>query len=257
MLGALRGRRDLVTKRGHGPLRRPAVGEQLEDPQRLAGLEVGGHAEASEIFEHLAVNVHLARALEEMVHHRGDAQPGLAGPVYEDRPVVVVREPLGLKRRRECGGGARIVAGVRQNLVGDELRLDDDREVLLDGLDDVLQRRDRAMGEGHQPGRGDLDPPPGRRDPLDLSVQVARSEIEDALVADQRAVAQVERLVLDQQPDDLAVGDVDHRLAVLRVAESGFGVRKRACLVEAAQICARKTVRLALVEVAAHAEVAV
>ena len=40
-------------------------------------------------------------------------------------------------------------------------------------------------------------------------------------------VAQVERLVVDEQPDELAVGDVDDRLAGLRVAVPGLGVRER------------------------------
>ena len=50
--------------------------------------------------------------------------------------------------------------------------------------------------------------------------QRAGAHVEHALVVDQGAVAQVERLVLDEQPDDLAVGDVDHRLAVLRDSRS-------------------------------------
>src|ERR687897_522883 len=45
------------------------------------------------------------------------------------------------------------------------------------------------------------------------------------------AVADVEGLVVDEQSDDLAVGDVDDGLAALRVAESGPRVRQRACLV--------------------------
>ena len=76
-------------------------------------------------------------------------------------------------------------------------------------------------------------------------------------MAQQLAVADVERLVVDEQPDDLAVGDVDDRLAVLRVAVGGLGVRQRAGLVEAVEVGAREAERLALVEVAAQADVAV
>ena len=47
-------------------------------------------------------------------------------------------------------------------------------------------------------------------------------------MATQLAVAQVERLVVDEQPDELAVGDVDDRLAGLGVAVAGLGVRERA-----------------------------
>jgi hypothetical protein len=41
------------------------------------------------------------------------------------------------------------------------------------------------------------------------------------------AVADIERLVVDEQPDDLAVRDVHHRLARLRIAVAGFGVGQR------------------------------
>ena len=76
-------------------------------------------------------------------------------------------------------------------------------------------------------------------------------------MAVQLAVAQVERLVVHQQPDDLAVGDVDDRLAGLRVAVPALGVRQRPPLVEGVEVGARRGVRLPLVEVAAQADVAV
>ena len=76
-------------------------------------------------------------------------------------------------------------------------------------------------------------------------------------MAAQLAVADVERLVLDEQADDLAVGDVDDGLAVLGVAVAGLGVGQRAHLVEAVEVGAGQAVRLALVEVAAQPDVAV
>jgi hypothetical protein len=54
----------------------------------------------------------------------------------------------------------------------------------------------RPVGEVHSPSR--------------RSVPARRSRT--ALVCERGAVADVERLVVDQQPDDLAVGDVDDRL---------------------------------------------
>ena len=71
------------------------------------------------------------------------------------------------------------------------------------------------------------------------------------------AEADVERLVVDQQPDDLAVRDVHHRLAGLRIAVAGLGVGQRARLVEAVQVAAEEAVRLALVEVSAQPDVPV
>ena len=50
---------------------------------------------------------------------------------------------------------------------------------------------------------------PGGRDPLDAAAQDPGAEVEHPLVAAQLAVAHVERLVVDEQPDQLAVGDVD------------------------------------------------
>ena len=73
----------------------------------------------------------------------------------------------------------------------------------------------------------------------------------------QVAVADVERLVVDEQPDDLAVRDVDDRLAGVRVAVGGLGVRQRPDLVEGVEVGAGQRERLALVEVAAQADVAV
>lgn len=65
------------------------------------------------------------------------------------------------------------------------------------------------------------------------------------------AVPDVEGFVVDQESQDLAVGDVDDRLAVLGVAESRLGIRQRSRLVERVQVCPpRNTERLALVEIA-------
>ena len=75
--------------------------------------------------------------------------------------------------------------------------------------------------------------------------------------ATQLAVADVERLVVDEQADELAVGDVDDRLARLRVAVAGLRVGQRPQLVEGVQVGAGQAVRLALVEVAAQPDVAV
>ncbi len=88
-------------------------------------------------------------------------------------------------------------------------------------------------------------------------MQHALTQVEDPLVGDQLAVAQVERLVLDQQADDLAVGHIDDLLARLGVAVARLGIGERALLVEAGQVGARKARGLALVEIAAHADVPV
>ena len=87
--------------------------------------------------------------------------------------------------------------------------------------------------------------------------QRARAHVEHALVRAELPVAHVERLVVDEQADELAVGDVDDRLARLRGAVARLGVRQRPQLVERVEVRAGQAVRLALVEVAAQADVPV
>ena len=78
------------------------------------------------------------------------------------------------------------------------------------------------------------------------------AQVENPLVGDQFAVADVERLVLDQQTQDLAVGHVDDGLAGLRIPVSGLGVRQRPDFEEGVQIGAGQAIRLALIKVAAQ-----
>ena len=75
--------------------------------------------------------------------------------------------------------------------------------------------------------------------------------------SEQFAVSDVERLVIDQQSDDLAVGDVDDGLPVLGIREARFGIGQWPCLVETVQICARQAVGFTFLEVAAQPDVAV
>jgi hypothetical protein len=73
----------------------------------------------------------------------------------------------------------------------------------------------------------------------------------------QLAVPDVERLVVYQEPDDLAVGDVDDRLPVLGIGETHLCIRQWPGLVEPVEIRSRKSVRLALLEIAPQPDVAV
>jgi hypothetical protein len=70
-------------------------------------------------------------------------------------------------------------------------------------------------------------------------------------VREETAVADIERLVVDQQTNDLSVGDIDQRLARLWVAVAGLGIRQRPQLVERVEVRPRNRVWLALVEVRA------
>ena len=88
-------------------------------------------------------------------------------------------------------------------------------------------------------------------------MQQAGAQVEHALVTTQLAVAQIQRLVLDEQADQLAVRDVDDRLPGFGIAVAGLGVRQRPVLEEAIQVRAGEPEGLALVEVAAEADVPV
>src|SRR5690349_38497 len=71
------------------------------------------------------------------------------------------------------------------------------------------------------------------------------------------AVAHIERFIIDEQAQNLAVGHVDHRLAVLRIAVSRFRIRQWPRLVERIEVGTGQPVGLALVEVAAQPDMAV
>jgi hypothetical protein len=160
--------------------------------------------------------------------------------------------------------GLRSAAAARGSLVvsgtgsfGDELGLHDDPRRRAVRLDLEEDRRDRTLDERHEARRAHDHALPGRREPADLAAQHALAQVKRALVMLDGPVTQVERLVVDEQPQDLAVRDIDHRLAGLRIAVARFGVGQRAALVEAVEVRAGIARRLALVEVAAQADVAV
>src|ERR1035437_7658626 len=73
----------------------------------------------------------------------------------------------------------------------------------------------------------------------------------------QGAVANVEWPIVNEQTDQLAVGHVDDRLAGLRVAVATFGVREWPEFAKRVEVCARQSVWLTLVEVAAQPDVTV
>ena len=176
---------------------------------------------------------------------------------HEHGAVVLGHGVLGDQRRDERRGDPGVLAVRLDRLVGEQVGLHDQLQVVVERLDLVADRGDRALGERHQPLGAHPHPAAGRRLPHGVAAQRAGAEVEHPVVLDGAAVAHVERLVLDQQPDDLAVGDVDDRLAVLRVAVAGLGVGQRVLLVEAVEVRAGQAARLALLEGAAHADVAV
>ena len=87
--------------------------------------------------------------------------------------------------------------------------------------------------------------------------QDAVAQVEHALVTRQRSVPHVERFVVDQQPHELPVGDVDERLSLLGIAVARLGMWHRYRLEEPGEVRPGDRVGFPLVEVAAEADVPV
>src|SRR5579863_4008939 len=204
---------------------------------------------------------HLLRA-GYLVGHRGrHPQPTDLGPVHEQAPRrrPVVREMfLAGQRSFQDGRQPGIVAPLGQFLVGDEFGLDHQpQRLVVHRLDRIADRGHRALGQRHYPHRRHLDPGAGRGGPVDGPGQGARPQVKDALVGVQGAIPDVEGLVVDQQADDLSVGDVDDGLPGVGEAVAGLRVRQWPDLVHGVEVGAGQAVGLALVQVAAQPDVPV
>ena len=248
---------DLVAERRQRPLARPAVSEELDDPELLARLELRAHGQPPQVGLALGRGHGALGAFDHVVHARGHPQAARARAVHEADPERVVGVVLGDQRRRQRRRRARVVRLVGAGLVRDQLGLHADADRRSDRLDLEQDRRDRPLHERHHPRRTHVDGLAGGRDPFGLSAQDPFAQIELPLVADQLPVPDVEWLVVDEQAEHLAVGHVDERLARLGIAVGGLGVRQRANLVEAVQERPGRPRRLALIEVPAQADVAV
>jgi hypothetical protein len=247
----------LVVQRGTGAPAGPPVRQVLHDPQPLPRLQPRGDRQPCHVGIALDVGRHVVGTLDVVVHRGGHPQPAVPGAVHHHRLGVVGDVRLADQRRFQHRGGARVAAEVGQRLVGHQFRLRHDPHRAVDRLDLVADRGDGPLGERHQPDRGDAHPASGRRGPLHLPGERAAPHVQQPLVGVQPPVPHIERLVVHQQPDQLAVGDVDDRLARLRVAVARLGVRQGPQLVERVEVAARQPVRIALVQVAAQAHVAV
>lgn len=220
---------DLIPQRRRAALARPAVGEELDHAQSLARLDVRGDRDAAEVVELFGrTGVGAGRALDDVIHASRHPQPTRSGGVHQHDPRAKVGALLGAERRDDAGADGDFIGRDRERLVGDQLRLHDEArraaerlELVADGCDGELHERDEAY-------RRDAYRLTGWRDPLDTSPQDAGAKIERSLVAAALAEADVEGLIVDVQPDDLAVRDVDHRLPRLREAIAGLRVGQRA-----------------------------
>ena len=228
--------------------------------------DVGRHDHPRRVVAALHRRLGPRRALHLVVGARAHQRPGALRPVHERHPQLV-----GVNDSSPSSGFASAAAPrgsppcsapppqrdrCPSSLATSSLWIDQARRP-ADRLDLVLDRRHAPLRERHQPLGPDPDLRAGRRAPVHLAPQHPRPEVEHALVRQQLAVADVEQLVVDVQPHQLGVGDVDDRLPRLRVPVRRLGVRQRPRLVEAVEVRPRQPDRLALVEVPAQADVAV
>jgi hypothetical protein len=161
------------------------------------------------------------------------------------------------QRRLQHGRHPGILARHRYRLIGHQLRLHDHPHGLVDGLHLVADRRHRPLREREQPPRPHPHRSASRRHPLHIPAQHPRAQVQHTLVPAQLPVPHIQRLVVDHQPDQLAVGHIHHGLPRLRVPEPRLRVRQRPQLVERVQVRARQCVRLTLIQVRPQSDVAI
>ena len=258
-MARLRQRRDhLVADRRERAPARPAVREELDDAQARSLLEIGRDGDAADVRAGLGGDVRAIRTVHDVIDGRPHPELTPLRRVQQNGAGAAVEGPLGLERRLEDGRRARVGRGHRgARRVREQLGLHDHPERSVDRLDLVEDRSDRALGERHEARGADAYAIARRRRPFRPPREGSRAQVEHALVREQLPVADVERLVVDEQADDLRVRDVDDRLARLRIAVARLGDRQRSKLVERVQVRAGQAVRLALVEVAAQPDVPV
>ena len=156
----------------------------------------------------------------------------------------------------EALAAARIVAALAP-AVGDELGGDVDAHGGVERDDLVVEGGEVAVLERREPARAHEHPVAARGLELDLAAEHAGLHVERALEAEHARGREVERLAVDGQADDRAVGGADDRLAGARQPVGVLGIDDRPGLVEAVEDRAGVVRRAALLGRAADAEVAV
>ena len=215
---------DLGPQSRRRPLAGPAIGQVFGERDLVTDLHLGGDRETGQVAaEDLAA--HRVRCVEFVVHGGRHAQPGLPGvmPEYGTMPVGFgeVGHQGTIQRRRD----PRVLTLLWRRLIGEQVRLQDQLHVVVEGFDLVADGRDRTLGERDESFGAHPHPSAGGRGPFGDPLQGSGAEVEGPLVFLRAAVPQIHRLVLDEQADDLPVGHVDHGLTVLGIAVTGFGIR--------------------------------
>ena len=208
---------DLVAQRRARAQARPPVGQVLDDPQPLAGPQHADDRGAGPVGAASVSLVVAAGRLDVVVHAGRHQQAAGAGAVQQQGAVLPVSCCTASAEARSAAATRGSRGHPRLVLVRHQLGLHGDPQSNSSTASTiVLDGGDAALGERDEPGAS--GPSPVARPATASRRRVAASgpQVENPLVVEQLAVAHVERLVVDDQPDDLAVGDVDDGLAVLR-----------------------------------------
>ena len=186
------------------------------------------------------------------------AEHGCGRPAASTRRGCSTRSAMRSARRGSKPSGPSVAGVVRPNSSSPSCRLRIWLESTTGGvrvLDGDLERHHREvpLDEGDHPVGPDAHPLAGRGEPQQLAAQHAVAEVELALERQQLGDVEHQRLVVDVEPDDLRVGDVDDRLPDLGEAVRLLGVPDRPDLVEPVDEGAVLVGVAALRAVAAHA----
>jgi hypothetical protein len=177
------------------------------------------------------------------------------GELHNGAPAARARVDGNQRRFGDRVGAARIVRA-RAAAGGDQLGGDSDQH-WGERHDLVGDRRQVTVRERDEPPGADAQALAGCGLPLDLTHQDGAAHVQRAPEAREARRGEVERLVVDQQADDRAVGGVDDRLPGPREPERVLGIADRPRLVEAVENRPGGVRRRALVGRAAQPQIAV
>lgn len=121
---------------------------------------------------------------------------------------------------------------------------------------DLIMHR-RPLYQRHQSSRGDPHGATRRRLPLSPALQHSGAENQHPLMSPQLPVADIKGLIVHEQPDYLAIGDIDDRLPVFGIAVGSLDVGERSALIDPVEISAGHAMRFTLVEVATPTDMAI
>ncbi len=97
------------------------------------------------------------------------------------------------------------------------------------------------------------------RTPDECSLQKTLAQIQNPLIVHERSSQWIEGFIFEEQPDNFAVGDIEHGLAVFGESVSCFGIADRLTFVKTIDISAiesaARRAAVALLERASHAQI--